>query len=100
MTVHSAHPMKVENTMKTLHFPASSPQPPRLARHIASVEILLAECLERQSALREDGRRLKASLERLTALTRDMVRGTVRLKRTVGRLRGCRGRVAPPSALT
>lgn len=88
--------MNGKKPMQILHFPAPKP---RVARHIASLEGLLSDCLERQSALREDGRRLQASLERLTALTRDMVRGTVRLRRTLGRLRTCRSRGVPPSSL-
>ena len=90
--------MNVEKTMKILHFPASRPRRPRVAEHLARVETLLSECRERQSALREDGRRLQASLAKLTDLTRDMARRTARLRLTLGRLRACRDRTVPPSA--
>ncbi|OLD62528.1 MAG: hypothetical protein AUI47_12150 [Acidobacteria bacterium 13_1_40CM_2_68_5] len=90
--------MNAEKPMKILNFPASRPRRPRVAEHLASVKTLLSECLERQSALREDGRRLQASLARLTVLTRDMVSRTARLRRTLGRLRDCRGRDNPPTA--
>ncbi len=90
--------MSVENPMKILNFPASRPRRPRVARHLATVETLLSECLQRQLAIREDGRRLQASLARLTVLMRDMVRDASRLRNTLGRLRTFRGRAIPPAA--
>jgi len=90
--------MNDKKPMKVLRFPTPPRRVSPLSEHLASLEILLSRCVARQSALREDGRRLQASLARLTALTRDMVRGTVRLRRTLGRLRACRGRPVYPAA--
>jgi len=96
-TVHSACSRSTVKPMKILRF---SPRPGSvrsLAGSIASVETLLSECQRKQSSLREDGRRLRASLDRLATLTRDMVRGTDRLRRSAGRLRECHRWIGPPA---
>ncbi len=86
--------------MKILPFPIR-PEPGRsVAGRIASVERLLTEYLNRQSNLCEEGRRLRASLDRLSLLTRDMVRGTERLRRSVHILKTCHRRIGsavPPA---
>jgi hypothetical protein len=86
--------------MEILRFPVR-PDPGRsVAGRIASVERLLSEYLSRQSNLREEGRRLRASLDRLSLLTRDMVRGTERLRRSARILKTCHGRIGsavPPA---
>ncbi|HEV8701656.1 MAG TPA: hypothetical protein VGV60_10340 [Candidatus Polarisedimenticolia bacterium] len=78
--------------MKILNFPARVPRPPAVSRSIVSVETLLAECRGRQAALRDDGRRLMASLDRLSLLTENLIRGSERLRHTLLRLRNCRVR--------
>ena len=83
--------------MKILRFPVP-PFPVRdIAGRIASLETLLSECMSRQSRFHEDGRRLRQSLERLAVLARNMVRDSESLKRSAGRLRACRPRIAPKS---
>jgi len=81
--------------MKILRFPVGPGIERDLAGHIASVERLLSECRRRRSSLREDGRRLQASLDRLSVLTREMLRGTDSLRRSAGRLRACHRRIGP-----
>jgi len=81
--------MDSKKPMKILNFPARAARPPAVSRSIASVETLLAECRGRQAALRDDGRRLQASLDRLSLLTEDVIRGSERLRRTLLRLGAC-----------
>ena len=81
--------MDSKKPMKILNFPSRPGKPPAVLGRIASVEILLAECRGRQAELRNDGRRLKASLDRLSLLTREVIRGSERLRRTLHRLRAC-----------
>jgi len=96
-TVHSGCSWSGEKPMKILRFPIRPGPGRNVAGRIASVEWLLSECLSRQSSLREDGRRLRASLERLSVLAHDMVRNTERLRRSAGRLRACHRRIGPPT---
>ena len=81
--------------MKILIFPARPGAVAEVAGRLASLERLLSECRERQSSLREDGRRLRVSLERLSSLSRDLLRSTARLRRSAGRLRTCHRRIGP-----
>jgi len=67
-----------------------------VAERIARVEELLAECLGRQSTLKEEARRLQVSLGRLRELTREMVRKQDRLRLSLDRLRGFRRSIGPP----
>ena len=90
--------MGAKKPMRILHFPAPRRAVPPVLARIASVASLLSECLGRQSAIGEDGRRLQASLDRLSALTHDMVRSTESLRRSLGRLRACHRKLGPPSA--
>jgi hypothetical protein len=96
-TVHSGCSWGAEKPMKILRFPVRPGPGRNVAGRIASVERLLSEYLSRQSSLREDGRRLRASLERLSVLTRDMVRSTELLRRSAGRLGACHRRIGPPA---
>jgi hypothetical protein len=82
--------MDLKKPMKILNFPARPPRPPAVGRSIASIETLLAECSGRQAALRDDGRRLRASLDRLSLLTEEVIRGSERLRHALLRLRACR----------
>ena len=82
--------------MKILSFPSRPPRAPRVAERIARVEELLAECLGRQSTLKEEARRLQVSLGRLRELTREMVRKQDRLRLSLDRLRGFRRSIGPP----
>ncbi|MBI1949868.1 MAG: hypothetical protein HYS34_00705 [Acidobacteria bacterium] len=84
--------------MKILDFPARRRAGPAVRERIASVESLLGDCLGRQAELQQDGRRLQASLDRLSLLTRDMVRSAERLRHTLGRLRACHPWFGPPPA--
>ena len=90
--------MDAKKPMKILDFPVRRRTGPPVRERIASVETLLGDCLGRQAALQQEGRRLQESLERLSFLTRDMVRSTERLRHTLGRLRACHRRLRPPSA--
>jgi len=81
--------------MKILRFPSRRSPARNVAGRIASVETLLTECLERQSRFREDGRRLRQSLDRLAVLARKMARDTENLKASAGRLRACHRRIGP-----
>lgn len=81
--------------MKILRFPGGSPAAQDVAGRIASVETLLSECRSRQARLREDGRHLMTSLDRLALLARTMARDTQKLKLFAGRLRACQRRVGP-----
>ncbi|MEK7282931.1 MAG: hypothetical protein AAB249_03905 [Acidobacteriota bacterium] len=92
--------MGAEKPLKILNFPGHRRTGPPVRERIAVVGTLLGECLGRQAALREDGRRLQASLERLSLLTHDMVRCTERLRHTLGRLRECHRKGGPPSVFT
>ena len=84
--------------MKILRFPVH-PDPVRdVTERIALVERLLTECLSRQSRLKVDGQRLRVSLERFSALTQDLVRGTESLRRSAGRLRAGQRRIGPPTS--
>jgi hypothetical protein len=81
--------------MKILRFPVRQARPPLVVSRIATLETLLSECRTRQTHLHEEGRRLKLSLQRLAALTRDLVRSSEDLKRSAGRLRSCHHRIGP-----
>jgi hypothetical protein len=81
--------------MKILRFPFRHHPVRDVAFRIASVETLLSECLSRQSRVREDGRHLRKSLDRLAMLARNMVRDTESLKISAGRLRTCHRRIGP-----
>jgi len=83
--------------MKILIFPARPGALAGVASRLASLERLLSECRERQSSLREDGRRLRVSLERLSSLSKDLLQSTSRLRRSAGRLRTCHPRFGPPA---
>ncbi len=83
--------------MKIMRFPVRQSAVRDIPGRIASLETLLSECRSRQSRFHEDGRRLRQSLERLAALARNMVRDSETLKRSAGRLRACRPRIAPKS---
>jgi hypothetical protein len=83
--------------MKILRFPVRQSPVRDIPGRIASLETLLSECLSRQSRFHEDGRRLRQSLDRLAVLARNMVRDSESLKRSAGRLRACRPRIAPKS---
>lgn len=82
--------MDPKKPMKTLNFPARPRRPVTVKRSIASIENLLQECRGRQAALRQDGRRLRKSLERLSLLTEEVIRGSESLRQAAGRLRACR----------
>lgn len=82
--------MDAKKPMKILNFPVRPRTPPPVRRSIASIENLLEECRGRQVSLRQDGRRLRESLERLSLLTEDVIRGSERLRQALGRLRACR----------
>ncbi len=82
--------------MKILCFPLRPGRVPQVAERIARVEELLAEYLGRQSVLREDTRRLQASLARLRDLTREMVRKQDSLRLSLDRLRGFPRPPRPP----
>ncbi len=90
--------MDTKKPMKILDFPARHRVRRPLREGIASVETLLGDYLGRQAAFQQNGRRLQASLARLSLLTRDMVRSTERLRHTLGRLRACHRGPVPPSA--
>jgi len=79
--------------MKILRFPVRQDPASSVAERIASVERLLTEWSSRQSDLRENGRRLRVSLERLSLLTGDLLRSTNRLRRSARHLRTCRVRL-------
>jgi len=81
--------------MKILPFPARPGAVRDLAVHVASVEKLLLEWRTRQSSLSEDGRRLRVSLDRLSSLSKDLLRNTASLRRSAVRLRGCHRRLGP-----
>jgi hypothetical protein len=83
--------------MKTLIFPDRTGAVADVAGRLASLERLLSECRERHSNLREDGRRLCVSLDRLSSLSRDLLRSTARLRRSADRLRTCHRRIRPPA---
>ena len=85
--------------MKILRFPVRQPPRAPVVSRIAALETLLSECRTRQIRLHEDGRRLKTSLERLAALTRDIARSSETLKRSAGRLKSCRHGVGPKAPL-
>jgi hypothetical protein len=78
--------MESKKPMKILNFRARPRLAAPLRGNLASIEVLLAECRGRQSALREDGRRLHKSLKRLSLLTEDVIRGSERLRSALGRL--------------
>lgn len=82
--------MDSKKPMKILNFPARPRTPAPARRSLASVELLLEECRGRQASLRQDGRRLRLSLERLSLLTQEVIRGSERLRQAAGRLRTCR----------
>ena len=82
--------MDPKKPMKILNFPARPRTLSPARRSLASIEFLLEECRERQASLSQDGRRLRQSLERLSHLTQDVIRGSERLRQAVGRLRACR----------
>lgn len=84
--------MDSKKPMKILNFPARPRGPAALLKRIASVEILLAECRGRQAEIRNDGRRLRASLDRLSLLTQDVILGSERLRHALRRLRACQVR--------
>jgi len=90
--------MNTKKPVKILDFQARRRVGPPLREQIASVETLLGDYLGRQAAFQKDGRRLQASLARLSILTRDMVRSTERLRHTLGRLRACHRGPGPPPA--
>jgi len=83
--------------MKILRFPVRQSPVRDIAGRIASLETLLSECMSRQSRFHEDRRRLSESLDRLAVLARNMARDSESLKRSAGRLRRCRPRIAPKS---
>ena len=97
-TVNSACSRSAERPMRILRFPVPPDRVRDAALRIALVERLLTECLNRQSSLKEEGQRLRASLERLSVLTRDLVRGTESLRRSAGRLRAGHRRIGPPTS--
>jgi len=83
--------------MTLLRFPTVPRRVPGVTRTLASLEALLAECRDRRESLRLERARLLASLGRLRLLSRRMVRGHDRLRRSLGRLRAChRSLGAPP----
>ena len=79
--------MDAKKPMKILNFPVRPRTPPPVRRSIASIENLLEECRGRQVSLRQEGRRLRESLERLSLLTGEVIRGSERLRHAIGRLR-------------
>lgn len=81
--------------MTVLRFPASRRRYPGVPERLASLEILLGECLGRQERLREEGRRLRASVGRLRRLARQMARSQDCLRRSIGRLRACHRSIGP-----
>lgn len=81
--------MDSKKPMKILNFPVRPRTPSPVHRSIASIENFLEECRGRQASFRQDGRRLRESLERLSLLTEDVIRGSERLRHALGRLRAC-----------
>lgn len=79
--------MESKKPMKILNFPARPRTCAPVRRSLASIETLLEECRGRQAALRDDGRRLRKSLARLSLLTEEVIRGSERLRTALGRLR-------------
>lgn len=87
--------MDTKKPMKILNFPVRTGTPPPVRRSIASIEDLLEECRGRQVSLRQDGRRLRESLARLSLLTEDVIRGSERLRHALDRLRACQAGPRP-----
>jgi hypothetical protein len=82
--------------MTILRFTARRSGAPRIAQRLATLESLLADWRGRQADLREEGQRLLASVRRLRALTRTMIRSQRRLGQSLGRLRSCHRAFGPP----
>lgn len=85
--VFFVYPVTIGKPMKVIRFRAPRAAAVPLAGQIASVRALLAEYQVRQSAIREDGRRIKAAIGRLNDLSRDLARSQRRLSLSLGRLR-------------
>jgi ABC-type transporter Mla subunit MlaD len=81
--------------MKVLRFRAPRAAAAPLAAQIASLRALLAEYQVRQSAIREDGRRIKAAIDRLNRLSRVLARSQRRLSLSLGRLRSLQRSLGP-----
>jgi hypothetical protein len=87
--------MDAKKPMKILNFPVRPRTPPPVRRSLASIENLLEECRGRQVSLRQEGRRLRESLDRLSLLTEDVIRGSERLRQALGRLRAFQAGARP-----
>lgn len=81
--------------MKVLRFRAPRPAPEPLAWQIAALRALLEECRMRQTALRDEGRRIQAAVLRLSRLSRVLARSQRRLSLSLGRLRSLHRSLGP-----
>ena len=81
--------------MRVLRFRTPRAAAAPLPGQIASLRALLAECQVRQSAIREDGHRIKAAVLRLKHLSRDLARSQRRLSLSLGRLRSLHRSLGP-----